>query len=241
MTIDASGFAQANRLVAGKRSKFDHRFGGQSRHSGLRFRKSKVHLHLLYDLDLNDPLIPIKLPNATRLPLYCPFVHDGAEMDYQIISDERIRILRLSNTKVVADHPYENYPESFPSMPVSIEPISYDLHKTLAFAAKAEEDGISLWDLSDKDQALLKRLDWPFSFAQLGGLHWMIQGYPSSLCPDPRCRLHKQGEGTMIVFAVIWNTPAPGISLWGEYGNYVQIIYEVCPECMSIKACNQCD
>lgn len=57
------------------------------------------------------------------------------------------------------------------------------------------------------------------------------------------CVKYSKYECFMDVFAVVWNEPHPGIFLWDREtaaGCDVQVIFQICPKCYSIHACNRC-
>jgi len=244
MTLYRRDLAQPVRLLAGKRSKYRHTFGGPPRHKGLRFRGREARVHLLYDLDLDDPLVPIKLPRAGRLPLYYPFAGDVFNIGYQVLADDEVRVLSLDesygDSELDLSLPHDEFPDkAFPEMPVKLEPIEYQAYRAMVLAGKQNEFGMLSENMSEADEAQLRQLDWPASFAQLGGLHWLIQGPPESVCPNPECKCHEQEWPRMVVFAVIWDRAIPGFSFW--YNDYVQMIFEICTECLSIQTTNACD
>jgi hypothetical protein len=51
-----------------------------------------------------------------------------------------------------------------------------------------------------------------------------MQGRPNSKCPNPKCSNHAVA-GEMHIFALIQDKPAPGVSLWGEWGEGVDLIW----------------
>lgn len=233
------------RIVPGRTSEFGHYFGGPIQHRQIDRLDDELHLHLLYMLNTDDPLLSmLRRPQAKWLPLYHPFDYNGTNLSYQVVSETEIEILTIGEEKQYADFPYEQYPSAFPSIPVSLEAIPYDVHKTIAFAAACEDAGLNNFPLSKDDKTKLKELDWPASFAQIGGVHRLLQGQRDSPCCNPECSNFGPDGASgprhlMDLLGVIWNRPAPGISLWGN--DDVQIIYEICPDCLSISTWNACD
>jgi hypothetical protein len=102
-----------------------------------------------------------------------------------------------------------------------------------------EENGIENQSLSEADQKYLKECGYPFT--QLGGIQLMWQGVPTVPCPNRKCENHKY-DGTLQVLAVVWNEPLTGVFLWNKEteDNDVQVIFQICPKCKAIYACNRC-
>jgi hypothetical protein len=70
---------------------------------------------------------------------------------------------------------------------------------------------------------------WPF---------W--QGRPLDACPDPTCPNHT-AEGSLHVLLLIRRTRlGTKVRLFGEYGDYIRIIFLICPLCNALLATNEC-
>jgi hypothetical protein len=228
------------RVVPGVPGSFDHRFGGTPVHRGIKPRGGSQPLHLLYTFDTKDPLVPVRVPRVRYLPLYYCFTYNAGAVGYRVVSDAEIEILYMETKKVQPDFPYENYPIEFPETPVSLTPISYEDHKTLVYYLTCEDYNLERKYFSKEDSAFLKQSGYPFT--QLGGIQRMWQDTPDVPCPNRSCENHKF-NCFMQVFAVVWNHPVPNVSLWDDDPKSrweVQIIFQVCPQCRSIYACNRC-
>lgn len=225
------------RIVPGADRHFDHWFGGPPVHTGVRFRNSATPLHLVYSLDLRDPAVGVTWPLAPRLPLYYGFRFDGAQCGYRVVNEHRITLLTEPG-RLCDDFPYANYPREFPRIRVRTSPLQYEDAKLMLFcdAFSRYSLGTPECALSARDNARLQRLGHPFS--QVGEPMWLMQGRPHSACPDPKCR-SRYPSWKMETIAVVCDTPAPGVSLWG--GNCVQVVFELCTRCGAILASNQCD
>lgn len=169
------------KLRTGRPGKYQHFFGGPPRHRGATPKGRRHPVHLIYDLDLNDPKLGLQFPGITRLPLYNAIQYNCCEMIYRVADDETIEILSLSNRKWLPDHPYKDYPPEFPQAPVVAEQISYDDYKTLVFGfSTSNHPFVNMWsDLSDQDRQRARELQYPFT--QVGGTQFMWQGVP--ICP----------------------------------------------------------
>lgn len=239
-----SGFVMKSiaRVVPGVRGSFDHRFGGAPVHSGVKPHRNNQPLHLVYNFDCRDPLVPVSVAGARYLPLYYCFPYNAGAVGYRVVSDTEIEILYMETKEVMHDFPYENYPHEFPEMPVSLTPISYEEQKTLVYYMECEDYNLTRKHFSKEDRAFLKQSGYPFT--QLGGIQRMWQGVPDVPCPNKKCKNHKY-TCFMQVFAVVWNQPVPKVYLWDNDPESrddweIQTIFQVCPLCQSIYACNRC-
>jgi hypothetical protein len=229
------------RVVPNATGAFHHRFGGAPVHRGSKPRGNTQPLHLLFTFDTKDPLVPVRVPGARYLPLYYGFRYNAGAVGYQVVSNNEIRILYLETKRVEPDFPYENYPDEFPEMPVSLTPVSYEEHKTLVYYLACQDYNLGKKCLSKKDETFLKESGYPFT--QLGGVQRMWQDVPDAQCPNRKCEYHKY-TFFMEVFAVVWNHPVPGVYLWDDNPRFrdrleVQTIFQICPKCRSIYACSR--
>lgn len=228
------------RVVPNASGSYEHRFGGTPVHSGIKPRGGSAPLHLLYAFDTKDPLVPVRIPRVRYLPLYYSFVYNAGAVGYQVVSDDEINILYMETTKVEPDFPYENYPAEFPETPVSLLALSYEEHKTLVYYLACEDYNLQREHVSKEDKAFLKETGYPFT--QLGGIQRMWQDVPEAPCPNRKCEYHKY-DCFLRVFAVVWNNPVPKVYLWDddpESNEESQTIFQICPKCGSIYACNRC-
>lgn len=238
-TIDRNIIAHPLRVIAGRRGSHPHFFGCDREIRGLVPPGSSAPLHILYDLDLSDPALEyLSLDSSDRLLLVYPFRYNLADLAYRMRSSQEIEILTPFKYAAEDDWPYKNYPVSFDPVPVEVERLSYDTHKTLAFAYAVTSDLQFPERLVDRDRELLARLGVPFT--QIGGVQNLPYGVPEVCCPNPKCEYHGKGR-TMEVMATVRNSPVPGMTLWGENGGGVIIIYQMCVVCQSIYVCNVCD
>ena len=221
---------------------FHHRFGGPPVHRGVKPHRNGQPLHLLYNFDCKDPLVSIRVAGVRYLPLYYCFPYNAGAVGYRVISDTEIEILYMETKEVMPNFPYENYPDEFPETRVSLMPISYEEHKTLVYYLACEDYNLTKDHVSKEDRAFLKQSGYPFT--QLGGIQRMWQDVPEAPCPNKKCKYHKY-DCLMNVFAVVWNRPVPNVYLWDDdpdsrNDEEVQTIFQVCPLCHSIYACNRC-
>lgn len=244
--ISKTILSKVSRVVEGTDEQFLHVFGGPRQHTGTIPQGCKAPLHLLYTFDTTDPVFPLQIPGIRYLPLYYSFPYNAGACGYRVKSDTEIEVLYMETKEVERDFPYENYPSEFPEHRVRLLPISYDHHKTLVFYLEAGEKA-----LNEEDRKLIID-EYHYPFTQLGGVHRMWQDVPSVACPNPACS-NSRHQCFMEVFAVIWNQPHTGIFLWEipekarfswqkDYEDTcdVQVIFQFCPKCNAIHACNRC-
>ncbi len=144
----------AVRLVA-KNGKFPHRFGGSPLHRFVGKATKSLNVHCLYLLSSSDPALPPLLPGVKWLPLYYPLFNNASDFAYQVLSDEVVRIHKVSG-RPIADFPYKNFPQVLPERPVSVVPLSYDERKTLVYSFSTGPTGADV-ELSSADRKLIKR------------------------------------------------------------------------------------
>lgn len=227
---------KAARVVEGTDEQFRHVFGGPAKHKGVTPKACRLPLHLVYTFDTDDPAFPLRIPQIRFLPLYYSFPYNAGACGYRVKSESEIEVLYMETKKVERDFPYADYPAQFPERPVRLAPISYEQHKSLVFHLEAGKEA-----LSDADRKLILE-DYHYPFTQLGGIHRMWQGIPAVACPNPSCD-YSNNDRFMDVFCVVWNEPHPDVFLWDSDtpdGCDVQVIFQVCPKCHAIHACNRC-
>ena len=224
------------RVAEGSDGRFHHVFGGSGNHKGITPVGCPKPLHHLYTFDTSDPTFPLRIPGFRFLPLYYCFPYNAGACGYRLKSETEIEVLYMETKKLEPNFPYENYPSEFPQREVRLIPISYEQHKTLVFYLEADVEA-----LDNKDRELILT-EWQYPFTQLGGIHRMWQGRPSVPCPNKSCE-NGRFSCFMEVFAVVWNEPLKGVFLWEEDDNGgcdIQTIFQICPKCHAIHACNRC-
>jgi hypothetical protein len=218
------------RFVPGK-SKFDHFFGGHIK--DIAPDLARLPLHVLYSLDLRDPLLDFLKLKGPRLSLIFPLTVDGGDVSYLCTPQGGIKLLGKKPGPRAADWPRPNYPDALPKIALQVRELEYEEYRAAVFAYQI---GPAEW-LREDDQAILNRIG--RHFTQLGGVLELAFGEPFDMtCPNPKCTRHK--DGGMQMLTAVWNQPLPGITLWEE-GDDVQIAYTMCRECSAISACTMVD
>jgi hypothetical protein len=119
-------FSAATALIPHTTGAYRHFFSGLPKMAEPDPFSVKAPAHLLYDIDLADPLIPsLPLRGVQRLLLVYPFRYEGAALNYQITPNGSIAgILRSKNDEPTKSWPYHGYPVSFPRISVSMQKIA---------------------------------------------------------------------------------------------------------------------
>ncbi len=223
-------------------SDYQHSFGGSAKDFGIEVVDAPLLLHLIYRLDLADPLLSIDLPGASFLPLFFPFSY-GCECGYTVRSNGLVEFHQFYDD---ASPPWDA-PLEFPRSKTSftIEPydptdvrdaLNYkgvfgwnelsqtDREKAVELAAKTY--GLSRDDAPDDDwdlESVVRCMCFP-PFAQ--------RGVPLGICLNPLC----DSDADMRVIA-IQDKCLPEERIWP--GEHSQTIWQSCPSCGSIHVSNR--
>ncbi len=218
-------------LAAGE-SRFKHSFGGPI--GAIEAKLARAPLHVLYNLDLRDPLLGWLGLTARMLPLVFPMTVDGGEVSYAVAPAGGIKLFGKVPGPRSADWPGEDYPEFFEQRPVQLRALSYVEYRAATFKYQL---GPTEW-LRKDDRELIEKLGDPFT--QIGGVQELPFGEPfDRSCPNPECAQHEH-PSAMSVFVSIWNEPLPGITLWYD-GADILLVFSICETCKAISATNMCD
>jgi hypothetical protein len=235
-------------------SEYEHSFGGPPAHAGAQRKNCNDRLlHLLHRINLEDPLIGLHIPRVQWLPLYYCFDFRVNAFGYHLSSDEVLRVYfwpNEPNTSKTESYPDKDFPRHFAKTGITLA--SYDFDPTDRNDAYDFAAVFGLDKLSPKDRAWVLRKEADACQAMLGyrpeteaevvaSLSRPFgQGRPDSPCPNPDCKYHKK-KGHLQVIALVPGQPVPGVHMFGRWGDGVQLIYELCPNCHTIHVSNQCD
>lgn len=210
---------------------YDHRFGGPARHRGAIPPGQDKPLLLLFDLDLADPNLFLRIPGATRLPLYNPLRFDSCgNVVYQVISNDEIRIVSFGErAEWTLNFPYEGFPDYFPEAAAMVDGptrIEYD-------EDMEETWRLLVWDENEPERE--PTLDELCVMRAFIGQEFSTEPFP---CKSPHCDC----ESTRLLAAFAkepyaWN----GIFFWNEGKDLepdVVIRYRICPKCYAIDVAN---
>lgn len=238
-----------------------HHFGGDVYHDGEVCPICKISLLLLANFDCVSlrTLEKKKLfSELNRLPLYYCWKCCAEKLSYQV-NNGSIKIFKNSGKPQGDDFPYAGFPTKFSKRSVKLVPIPYETAKLLAVAQEIDE----YWLKEQDKKAIqdgLQNLRHPWfsknciNRHQIGGLLNLVQGHEYIVCPNPACKYHqaaKQGRGTrMTELAVINNDPYSGLPMCErleelskptDFNEFIQVVYWVCEECLTIATSNRCD
>jgi len=203
----------------------------------------EVPMHLLLQLDMRDPLVPVEseVSDLTYLPLYYPLRYGfgGGNVQYSVDSDDQITILSPLHEEKVDDGREHSFPVQFPQLPVTLTPLAYRHYRAIVMA----EHGSNHYkdDPPQKaDFALQKEIDTQ-RMIRLGKRFTPIQGDVWYRCENPRCR-YKGKSMRADVFAQFTDSLTSEISIWSGPGHtsLTEIYFALLPCCSTIITENQC-
>lgn len=231
-------------------SRYGHSFGGKhDRRGASRDDCNGILIHLLHRINLRDPSVPIQIPGISWLPLYYVFDFRANDLGYQLTSDDSLQSFFPSDDKHVTTReswPSKDYPPEFPASDVSIFECQFDPTDPEDAYMWAGVFGVS--KLSASDRELVKRrverdCEYTYDFTDATEEEYddamcfpFMQGKPDNRCLNPDCGNHGL-NGQLDVIALVPPEPVSGVSLWG--GSDVQLIFELCPLCDTIRSSNQ--
>lgn len=231
-------------IVAGK-SAYDHHFGGPPMDRAMQRQTNVLLFHLLFKLDTHDPAMAIRVPGIRYLPLYYCFDYQLNAVGYQLKQDGELRLFLNAddpNVTGIETFPFEDFPESFPPIAVSLKDLcvdrmdiddAYNFAEVFGIAGLSPEMQSAVRERAQEDYEVFYgyRFEDDEEWQPCGC--FFSQGRPDSACPNPDCR-----QSPMKVIAAVPNNCLPGIALWGEFAT-TSIYFEMCDACHSILATNQ--
>jgi len=239
-----------------------HWFGGKPSQAGAECPICRIPLLLIADLDcqvFREREHARLFHELNRLPLYYCWRCAAERLSYRVVRPDKIEVLQNNGQPAGPDFPYRSYPDHFPRTPVKTVQIHYQTAKLLVIQQEIGEE----W-LSENDKQLLfdglKSLrhdafaNYDINRHQIGGLVSLIQSHERIQCPNPQCRLHatyyESSNARMKELAVIHNDPCSGLPMMealaeleesSDFNEWVQLVYWVCEECLTIAVSNRCD
>ena len=254
-------YTEQGYAIVADESPSPHHFGGEPYHRGATCPVCKIPLLLLADFDC----APFRaretkklFSELDRLPLYYCWKCCAEKLSYQISGDS-LKIFKNDGKSQGDDFPYGRFPDKFAERPVKLVPIPYATAKLLAVAQEIDEYWLQAQDKKAIQEGLQELRNSWFSKNcinrhQIGGLLNLIQGHEYIVCPNPDCKHHQAADrssGTrMMELATIQNDPYSGLPMCerleelsdpSDFNEFVQVVYWVCEECLTIAASNRCD
>ncbi len=233
----------------------NHWLGGPAQHKGAKCRACNRPLLLLWDIDCSDPRFQVRgrsiFKTLTRLPLYYCWTCAG-EFDYLVTEPGRVRILKSKGKYQGDDFPYKRFPVYFERQAIEL-----DLLANIPRAAKRALEADSFKKLPKSTKTALEkwlgrpvRDEYDSWRHQFGGRPWLIQGEERIVCANKQCFRNRR-KLAMRVLASIINDPLGGLPMLetaeqvrasnGFFNSWVQVVFHICPNCLSIHAANRCD
>jgi hypothetical protein len=205
----------------------------------------------------------VRFEGMDRLSLY--FCGCGAAFYYRAPGGGKVKILsdqegsgdaRKSRRRPL---PYRGYPRFLvrrsidvaAMLPLKLRPIwrKFDRADSDERVSAAEKRVITEW--------IGHPIEWGLDRwrHQLGGLPWLLQGRERIPCPNAACSRGRRRRA-MQVLAAIHNDPEGGLPLvepqskkkrvtCGDirhsYNHWVQVVYHICPECLTLHVASRCD
>lgn len=232
-----------------------HTFGGNTPFRGAtREDCDGLLVHHLYSLDLADPALPFSPPGLKSLPLFYCFDFRANTIGYRFSTDDSLQFFfdrSDPNLSSEEEWPYEDYPERFPRVPMSITPVPYnpqDPEDVYAWAGifgmdHISKEGEELLQKKARESARLWQQDAPQTREELSDYLDMpfSQGRPTSRCMNPLCEYSQQDRRNQLrTIAIVPNCPTKETYLFGKYEDDVILIFQMCEKCQTIRVSNQC-
>ena len=239
-----------------------HWFGGEPYHAGAECPVCRIPLLLVADLNCARFRAREQarlFHELDRLPLYYCWRCCAEQLSYRVVKPDKIRVLRNNGKPQGDDFPYEGFPDRFPRTPVRTVPILYETAKLLALSQEVGWDWLSTHDQKSLKNGLGKLRHTRFAGNditrhQIGGLLMPLHGHEWIGCPNKECEKHKLFKdgyaAHMNELAVIHNDPRSGLPMAeslseckanSRFDEWVQLVYWVCEECLTIAVSSRCD
>lgn len=221
----------------GSSDRFDHSFGGTHEDYGIHFANGEFALHVIYWLNLSDPLVPVSINGRTHLPLLFPFSY-GTSCGYLVDSTNEITVFPHHDNP----QPPWTAPTHFPANSTSFSVQPYDPKEPRdALAYK----GVFGWnELDDENREVAVRLaveQYRISPDEGPDEDWTLEDIVSSMydppfrqlarplffCENPACI----SKADMEIIAIQQDSTDTE-NIWG--GMHWQTIWAICPNCHSI-------
>ena len=245
MPLSLFGYTPKSRAEdsIGTTSEHLHTFGGHFHDFEISSKNAPMPLHLIYRLDLRDPLVPVSIPKTDFLPLLQCFRY-GTECSYLVHSDTEIELISPGEQEYYFP-PWEA-PESFPRQTTSFTPKPFD---PLNANDVMDWKGVFGWDEltgEERKRALIMARerswlteedcvdeDWTYE-DKIGCMYHppFAQASPNNSCSNPDC------SNDRLQVIALQDEAVSAELIWPD--EYVQTIWELCRSCHSITVTNQC-
>lgn len=217
---------------------------------GFEVKDSPAPLHLIYRIDLSDPLVSIEFPGVDFLPLlYCHIF--AGQCSYVVEPENSVKLLCPHEPELF--HPEWEGPDAFPFSRTMLVRQKYDA--TVAEDALALK-GVFDWNelsQSEKDRALElakgisqltleDAIDESWTYETVIDCMYeppLVQGDPLERCQNKACVNFENDDSPWLKIIAIQDDATDQEQIWPD-GAHVQVIWLMCPDCQSITVLNRC-
>lgn len=231
------------RMRFSKRKRSRHWQGGTPLHQGAECVLCRKPLHLVWDIDLTDPIFPTEFGRAfapaTRVPLYfC--CHCPSPTLYRVTSNDKIKVFRPDVVTTSEENPFDDVPPHFQRRPISFEKIP-----DVVDALMTLTDDIGFDSLDGPSRRILSKYDSVGPPSQLGGIPLFLQGHQEEVCPNPRCVAtdlkHPYSFSDRWLLMKELAAVNEEDAQLREKSQYMQIAFHICWLCQAILGQYRCD
>jgi hypothetical protein len=234
-----------------------HRMGGPARHKGIKDPLTGRSAIPIFEFDLSDIYLGIRIPRIKRLPIYYTFCANLWDFAYRVVSDQRIELIlpKKGRSKLDAEELERaarfdaRYSNGFPEQPQKIVWFKYNSLDPEHFFYRNIFQSPGLWPEEEKE--LLRGLNahnkdflkkparsLEDAVSKLPEFTFPV-GNPMDHCPEPECRKGKKDFMKLL----LWLTPEEGeeplyTAIAGGDSGILSVTW--CTHCYAIRVNHQC-
>jgi hypothetical protein len=189
---------------------YQHSFGGPVRHRGTTMPEVGREVHLLYNFDLTDPKLGLKIPHLRWLPIYYPFRNNDGGFSYRVVSDDEIVPLTKPWTKADGKRKdfFQDFPAPFRKRYIHLRERAYDSRDPIDVSLFAPMFGLDPGLTAAQKRKLYKALEQECYWlrdedgrCRYDTLETLVPhvgsvlsplSFPEPCCPNPACDYHKE-------------------------------------------------
>jgi hypothetical protein len=177
-------------------------------------------------------------------------------MDYRLCGSEQVEVLKYSGEPQGKYFPYRGFPLAFERRPIELDRLAEMPEPAKALLLNLDDK--RLWEKGkgSLEDWLGRPIETPeipifdLWWHQFGGLPWLVQGPERITCANEKCSWSRRGW-RMKILAVILNDPPSGLPMAeslkkveknrGHFNQFVQEVFHMCKNCLTIHVGNRCD
>jgi hypothetical protein len=232
--------------VSLSKKKTGHWHGGAPLHRGARCFICKARLRLVWDVNLEDQLLPDSsrqaFPGLKRLPLYYCF-NCPAATTYQVKSDTTVSCIDPDGHDGGDETPYADEappPAELPRQPLCLTPLTSVVDGLVTLEIELGLDALDAAARRELTRFIGHKLNspWDFLYSQFGGQPPMVQGHWDIKCPNHKCasrQYERDAAFHMKELAVVERDGLTGLS-WV----YAPLAFHICRVCHTIQGNFRC-